>query len=185
MLRTRLARLGKRIKLLDEWVEDKEACAERIAAETALTHGVRPPAAAVKDVILAAINGASVEKWVSSKWGIPHAPLTLARFARYLATVRANAHIWFPEIWSDVDAKRSDSRTGLGKVEKRKANSASIRPRASLGKVEKSGARKRPRRRQPTTAKLQNRQKGSKYATAKLALNIVELRQLHRSTPPS
>ena len=108
MLRTRLARLGKRIKLLDEWVEDKETCAERIAAETELTHGVRPPAAAVKDVILAAINGASVEKWVSSKWGIPHAPLTLARFARDLATVRANAHIWFPEIWSDVDAKRSD-----------------------------------------------------------------------------
>ena len=59
-------------------------------------------------MILAAINGASVEKWVSSKWGIPHAPLTLARFARDLATVRANAHIWFPEIWSDVDAKRSD-----------------------------------------------------------------------------
>ena len=59
-------------------------------------------------MILAAINGASVEKWVSSKWGIPHAPLTLARFARDLTTVRANAHIWFPEIWSDVDAKRSD-----------------------------------------------------------------------------
>ena len=50
-------------------------------AETGLTHGVQPLAAAVKDVIFAAINGASVEKWVSNKWGIPHAPLTLARFA--------------------------------------------------------------------------------------------------------
>ena len=49
-------------------------------------------------------------------------------------------------------------RTGLGKVEKRKAASASIRPRTSLGKVEKSGARKRPRRRQPANAKLQHRQ---------------------------
>ena len=50
-------------------------------AETVLTHGVQPLAAAVKDVIFAASNGASVEKWVSNKWGIPHAPLTLARFA--------------------------------------------------------------------------------------------------------
>ena len=50
------------------------------------------------------------------------------------------------------------THTHTDKVEKRKANSASIRPRASLGKVEKSGARKRPRRRQPANAKLQHRQ---------------------------
>ena len=31
-----------------------------------------------------------------------------ARFSRNLATVRANAHIWFPEIWDHVDGKRSD-----------------------------------------------------------------------------
>ena len=59
-------------------------------------------------MVLAAINGANVEKWVTSKWGIPHAPPTLARFSRDLATVRANAHLWFPEIWNHVDGKRSD-----------------------------------------------------------------------------
>ena len=49
-----------------------------------------------------------MEKWVTSKWGIPHAPPVLARFSRDLATLRANAHIWFPEIWNHVDGKRSD-----------------------------------------------------------------------------
>ena len=92
MLRTRLARLGKRIRLLDDWAEDKEACAERISQETAGMFGIQPQAAAIKDLILAAINGASVEKWVSSKWGISIAPPILASFARELATVRANAH---------------------------------------------------------------------------------------------
>ena len=53
-------------------------------------------------------RSASVEKWVSSKWGLPHAPPTLASFARELATVRANAHNWFPEIWKQVEGKRSD-----------------------------------------------------------------------------
>ena len=108
MLRTRLARLGKRIRLLDDWAEDMEACAERISQETAGMFGIQPQAAAIKDLILAAINGASVEKWVSSKWGLPHAPPTLASFARELATVRANAHNWFPEIWKQVEGKRSD-----------------------------------------------------------------------------
>ena len=61
-----------------------------------------------KELVLAAINGANVEKWVTRKWGIPHAPPILARFSRDLATVRANAHIWFPEIWDHVDGKRSD-----------------------------------------------------------------------------
>ena len=41
MLRTRLARLGKRITFLDEWVDDKESCAERISTATNL--GVRRP----------------------------------------------------------------------------------------------------------------------------------------------
>ena len=92
MLCTRLARLGKRIRLLDDWAEDKEASAERISQETAGMFGIQPQAAAIEDLILAAINGASVEKWVSSKWGSSHAPSILASFARELATVRANAH---------------------------------------------------------------------------------------------
>ena len=62
MLRTRLARLGERIRLLDDWAEDKEACAERISQETAGIFGIQPQAAAIKDLILAAISGASVEK---------------------------------------------------------------------------------------------------------------------------
>ena len=45
---------------------------------------------------------------MSSKWGISHAPPILASFARELATVRANAHDWFPEIWKQVEGKRSD-----------------------------------------------------------------------------
>ena len=59
-------------------------------------------------MVLAAINGANVEKWSTSKSGIPHAPPMLARFSRDLVTVRANAHIWSPEIWNHVDGKRSD-----------------------------------------------------------------------------
>ena len=110
MLRTRLARLGKRIQFLDEWVENKESSAERITIETNLAYGVQVTDAMVKDLVLAAINVANVEKWVSSKWGIPHAPPTLARFSRDLAAVRANAHVWFPEIWNHVDGKRSDWR---------------------------------------------------------------------------
>ena len=45
---------------------------------------------------------------MSSKWGISHAPPILASFARELATVRANAHDGFPEIWKQVEGKRSD-----------------------------------------------------------------------------
>ena len=71
-------------------------------------YGTQQPVAAVKDLILAAINGASVEKWVRSKWGIAHAPPTLATFARELASVRANAHIWFPQIWKQVEGRCSD-----------------------------------------------------------------------------
>ena len=89
--------MGERIRLLDDWAEDKEACAERISQETAGMFGIQPQAAAIKDLILAAINGASVKKCVSSKWGISHAPPTLASFARELVTVRANAHNCFPE----------------------------------------------------------------------------------------
>ena len=59
-------------------------------------------------MVLAAINGPNFEKWVTSKLGIPHAPPMFARFSRNLATVRANAHIWSPEIWNHVDGKRSD-----------------------------------------------------------------------------
>ena len=93
MLRTRLARLGKRIKLLDEWVDDKESCAEQISNETNLVYGVQVTDAMAKELVLAAINGANVEKWVTRKRGIPHAPPIRARFSRDLATVRANAHI--------------------------------------------------------------------------------------------
>ena len=86
MLRTRLARLGKRIKLLDEWVDGKESCIKQISTETNLLYGVQVTDAMVKELILAAINGANVEKWVTSKWGIPHGPPVLARFSRDLAT---------------------------------------------------------------------------------------------------
>ena len=44
----------------DAW--PKEACAERISQETAGMFGIQPQAAAIKDLILAAISGASVEK---------------------------------------------------------------------------------------------------------------------------
>ena len=67
MLRTRPARLGKRIQFLDEWVENKESSAERITIETNLAYGVQVTDAMVKDLVLAAINVANVEKWVSSK----------------------------------------------------------------------------------------------------------------------
>ena len=76
MLRARLAALGKRVRLIDEWTLDKEACAERIAEETAQTKNFRPSTAQIKDLINASLNRSSVDKWVRSKWGYPthHSP---------------------------------------------------------------------------------------------------------------
>ena len=108
MLRARLAAVGKRVRLIDEWVDNKEACAGRIAEETELTRNFRPTMTQIKDLINAGLNGASVEKWVRSKWGITHAPQSLARYAREMQTVRANAHTWFPEIWKCTEGERSD-----------------------------------------------------------------------------
>ena len=107
MLLARLAAVGKRVRFLEEWAQDKEACAGRIADE-AEKLGHRPLTAAVKDLVLASINGASIEKWVREKWNITQVPQTLAAFSREMRTIRANAHVWFPEIFRTTGPSSSD-----------------------------------------------------------------------------
>ena len=109
MLRTRLASVGKRIRLLDEWVQDREKCAARVAEEAAKeTGGHRPAVAEVKELVLAAINGAGVEKWVREKWHAQQAPRLLAAFERDMRTVRASVDRWFPEVWKETEGAGSD-----------------------------------------------------------------------------
>ena len=70
MLQTRLASVGKRIPMLDEWVRDKEATIAEIGAELRNKHGDFKTSEEIKYLVLAMINGASVEKWVREKWGL-------------------------------------------------------------------------------------------------------------------
>ena len=107
MLLARLAAVGKRVRFLEEWAQDKEACAGRIADE-AEKLGYRPLTAAVKELVLASINGASIEKWVREKWNITQVPQTLAAFSREMRTIRENAHVWFPEIFQTTGPSSSD-----------------------------------------------------------------------------
>ena len=95
------------MRFLEEWAQDKEACAGRIADE-AEKLGYRPLTAAVKELVLASINGASIEKWVREKWNITQVPQTLAAFSREMRTIRANAHVWFPEIFRTTGPSSSD-----------------------------------------------------------------------------
>ena len=74
MLQARLASVGKRIRLLDEWVRDKEATIAEISAELRSKHGELQAGAEIKELVLAMIKGASVEKWMREKWGVPGAP---------------------------------------------------------------------------------------------------------------
>ena len=108
MLQTRLASVGKRIPMLDEWVRDKEATIAEIGAELRNKHGDFKTGEEIKDLVLAMINGASVEKWVREKWGLQGAPPLLARFARDMQTARANVQHWFPEAWSHAAGAGSD-----------------------------------------------------------------------------
>ena len=108
MLQTRLASVGKRVPLLDEWVRDKEAAIAEISTEVRSMHQVFKPSEEVKELVLAMINGASVEKWVREKWSLQGAPPRLARFARDMRTVRANVDVWFPEVWSSTAGAGSD-----------------------------------------------------------------------------
>ena len=108
MLQTRLASVGKRVPLLDEWVRDKDAVIAEINAELQRVHQMFQPSSEVKELVLAMINGASVEKWVREKWGIQGAPPKLAKFARDMQTVRANVHVWFREVWDSAQGAGSD-----------------------------------------------------------------------------
>ena len=108
MLQTRLASVGKRVPLLDEWTRDKSAAIAKISEELQQKHGAKREADEVKELVLAMINGASCEKWVREKWGLPGAPPTLARFARDMRTVRANVHLWFPDAWKCAQGAGSD-----------------------------------------------------------------------------
>ena len=60
MLRARLTAVGKRVRLLDDWVLNKEACAECVAEKTANTRNFRPTTAQIKDLVNAGLNGASL-----------------------------------------------------------------------------------------------------------------------------
>ena len=108
MLQARLASVGKRIPLLDEWVRDKKAAIAEIGTEIRSKHGVFKSGDEIKELVLAMLNGASAEKWVREKWGVLGAPPRLARFAKDMQTARAHVHLWFPEIWSNTEGAGSD-----------------------------------------------------------------------------
>ena len=108
MLQARLASVGKRVPLLDEWVRDKSAVIAEISTELQRRHKVFQPGSEVKELVLAMINGASAEKWVREKWGVQGAPPKLAKFARDMQTVRASVPSWFPEVWKCTEGAGSD-----------------------------------------------------------------------------
>ena len=108
MLQTRLASVGKRVPLIDDWVRDKNAKSAEISAEVLERHQLFKPTEDVKELVLAMINGANVEKWMREKWGVQGAPPKLARFAKDMQTVRASVHVWFPEVWSSTAGAGSD-----------------------------------------------------------------------------
>ena len=62
MLQTRLANVGKRVPLLDEWTRDKSAAIAKISEELQQKHGAKREADEVKELVLAMINGASCGK---------------------------------------------------------------------------------------------------------------------------
>ena len=96
------------VKMLDEWVQDRTKCIEDIREATMEVHEYEPTEQEVKDIVLAAINGASVGKWVREKWRIRGTPHPLAVFERDMRTVRANAQFWFPEPWKHAEGAGSD-----------------------------------------------------------------------------
>ena len=108
MLQARLASVGKRVPLLDEWVRDKSAVIAEISAELQRRHQVFQPGSEVRELVPAMINGASAEKWVREKWGVQGAPPKLAKFARDMQTVRASVPSWFPEVWKCTEGAGSD-----------------------------------------------------------------------------
>ena len=108
MLQTRLASVGKRVPLIDDWVRDKNATSAEFSAEVLERHQLFKPTEDVKELVLAMINGANVEKWMREKWGVQGAPPKLARFAKDMQTVRANVHVWFPDGWSSTVGAGSD-----------------------------------------------------------------------------
>jgi len=108
MLRARLASVGKRVPLLDEWVLSRDECVKRLREEIAAKHERKPDEREVKELVLAMINGARVEKWMREKLGMNGAPQRLASFAREMSIVRAKVETWFPEVWSHTAGAGSD-----------------------------------------------------------------------------
>ena len=111
MLQERLRRVGARIPLLDKWNADRAGCIAEVRADCARTGGAtakKLEEGDVKGVVLAALNGASVPKWARERWNMSQTPAALGRFGRDMKHARAQAHIWFPEIWEQVKDAKND-----------------------------------------------------------------------------
>ena len=111
MLREQLRRVGVSIPLLDKWVTDRAGCIAELLADCRKSGGEKagmPTEKEVKDLVLAMLNGASAAKRVREGWGLSRTPAMLGRFERDLKHVRAQAHMWFPEIWLKMQDAKND-----------------------------------------------------------------------------
>ena len=100
MLRARLARAGKRVRMLDEWCQDRERCAAKVSSEVVAAGGKAVTAEEARELIVAAIHGTGIDRWIRNRWHAQRTPPALAAFARDMRAVHSEVERWFPEEWA-------------------------------------------------------------------------------------
>ena len=97
MLQARLARVGKRVRMLEEWCQDRERCAAKVSSEVVAAGGKAVTAEETRELIVKAVHGAGIDRWVRSRWQAQSTPPAIAAFARDMRTVHSEVERWFPE----------------------------------------------------------------------------------------
>ena len=97
MLQARLARVGKRVRMLDEWCQDRERCAAKVSSEVVAVGGKAVTEEETRELIVNAVHGTGVDRWVRNRWQAQSTPPAIAAFARDMRTVRSEVERWFPE----------------------------------------------------------------------------------------
>ena len=100
MLQARLARVGKRVRMLDEWCQSSEQCAAKVSSEVVAAGGKAVTAEEARELIVQAIHGTGVDRWVRHRWHAQSTPPALAAFARDMRQVHSEVERWFPEEWA-------------------------------------------------------------------------------------
>ena len=97
MLQARLARVGKRVRMLEEWCQDRERCAAKVSSEVVAAGGKAVTAEETRELIVKAVHGTGIDRWVRSRWQAQSTPPAIAAFARDMRTVHSEVERWFPE----------------------------------------------------------------------------------------